>query len=174
MSDTLAKRKIPVVTRMRFGLTTFLVLIMAFAAYESLSFPRQARLYPLVVSLLGLVVAALSLSSDIRRYRAQGTAVGKDVPSTASTASYEPGAPIGYVFARAGRYLAWCGLLLLLIYVIGMKAAAMLFLTAFLWIESPLRRIFIPLAPIGIFLLLSALQAGVNLRWPNALFELLP
>lgn len=173
MSDTVTKRKMPVITRMRFTFTTLVIVILALAAIEAQGFSRQARLFPFLVASLGLFVAVLSLLSDIRRYRRDGTAVGKDAPATSSTAAYEPGAPIGYVFARALRYLTWCGVLLLLMYVIGMKAAAMLFVFAFLWIESSLKRIYIPIAPVAIYLLLTVLQNAVNLRWPRSIFEII-
>jgi hypothetical protein len=173
MSDTMTKRKMPVITRMRFGFTTFIILVLLFAANEANGFPRQARIFPLLVALLGLVVAFLSLASDIRRYRREGTAVGDDAPSTSSTAAYEPGSPIGYVFVRALRYLTWCAVYLLLMYVIGVKAASMLFVFSFLWIESSLRRYFIPIAPVAVYVLLTVLQNAVNLRWPRSLFELI-
>lgn len=173
MSNTVTTRKMPVVTRMRFTFTIFVIVVLGLAAIEAQDFSRQARLFPFQVAMLGLLVAVLSLLSDIRRYRRDGTAVGKDAPATSSTAAYEPGAPIGYVFARALRYLTWCGVLLLMMYLIGMKAAAMLFIFAFLWIESSLKRVYIPIAPVAIYILLTVLQNAVNLRWPPSLVEII-
>jgi len=173
MSNTVTTRKMPIITRMRFSFTILIIIVLFFAANEAQGFSRQARLFPFLVATLGLLVAFLSLWSDIRRYRREGTSVGDDAPSTSSTAAYEPGTPIGYVFARALRYLAWCGVFLLLMYVIGVKAAAMLFVFAFLWIESSLKRIYIPIAPIAIYLLLTVLQNAVNMRWPRSIFEIL-
>lgn len=174
MAESLTKRKMPVVTKMRFGFTTLFILIFLFTAYEANGFARQARLFPLLVSIAGVLIATISLASDIRRYRREGTSVGDDAPSTSSTASYEPGTPIGYVFARALRYLAWCAALLLMMYVIGVKAGAMLFVTSFLLIESSLRRIYIPIGPVAVYALLTVLQNAVNLRWPPSVFVLLP
>lgn len=173
MAETLTKRKMPVVTKMRFTFTVLIILVFLYAANIADDFARQARIFPLMVSLFGALFATISLISDIRRYRREGTAVGDDAPSTSSTAAYEPGTPIGYVFARALRYLTWCAVLLLLMYVIGVKAGAMLFVTAFLLIESSLRRIFIPIAPVAVYVLLTVLQNAVNLRWPRSIFTLL-
>lgn len=82
MAESLTKRKMPVVTKMRFGFTTLFILIFLFTAYEANGFARQARLFPLLVSIAGVLIATISLASDIRRYRREGTSVGDDAPST--------------------------------------------------------------------------------------------
>ncbi len=162
-----------VLTAMRFSFSTLLIIIFTWALIEASGFPSQARIFPFVVGSAGLTLALLTLAIDFRRFRVQGSAVGGDAPSTASTSAYEPGSPIGYVFARAGKYLLWMLGYLLLMFTIGLVAAAAVFVTAFLFFEAKVKLRYLWIAPIAVVGLLLTLANAVNLFWPRSLMTLI-
>jgi hypothetical protein len=164
---------VPVLSVLRFAFTTLLVVTFAWVILEARGFPTQAAIFPLTVGSAGLALAVMTVVIDFRRYRLEGSAVGGDAPSTASTAAYEPGSPIGYVFGRAGKYLLWMIGYLALMFIIGLVAAAAVFVTAFLFFEAKVKLRYLWLAPVAVVGLLLTLANAVNLFWPRSLFTII-
>ena len=162
----------PVITALRLGFSVFLIVLFSYTLWQSIGFPPQAGIFPMVSSAVALVLTIVTLVIDTAKWRREGSAVGDDAPATASTAAYEPGTPIGYVFARAARYASWLLGYLLLMFLIGVVAAAAVFVTVFLAIEANVRWRYLWLAPVAVVALLLTLANAVNLFWPYAVFPI--
>lgn len=163
----------PVLTVLRIAFSSLLIVTFSWALIEARGFPSQAAIFPTAVGSAGLALSIMTLLIDVRRYRLEGSAVGSDAPSTASTAAYEPGTPIGYVFGRAGKYLLWMLGYLLLMFLIGLVAAAAVFVTAFLYFEANVKVRYLWLAPVAVVGLLLTLANAVNLFWPRSLITII-
>jgi hypothetical protein len=165
---------VPPLTALRLTFTGVFILVFAYTAIESRTFPSISGMYPFVISLFGLGLAAVSFALDVRTWRRKGDVVGADADNSATAALVADGsATVGQAFRRAGRYALWLLGLAVLAYLIGMVAAAGVFLAAFLWIEARAKWPLLIAGPAITMGLLMLLADALNLYWPDALFELI-
>lgn len=164
----------PVLTVLRLGFSSLLMVVFAIGFLTARDWPTQAAIYPLAVTAAGFLLAFVTFFSDFRRWRREGDAIGDDASSTASTAVYDisSGGP-GYAFARAARYGAWMLVYMAMMRLIGLVAAAGVFVTAFLLIEAKVRLRWVWIGPLATIALLLTLSNAVNLFWPQATFQLI-
>jgi hypothetical protein len=111
---------VPVLTILRLSFSVIWIAVFTYTAWEARNFPALSGLFPTVISVAGILLALFTLVIDVHRWRRQGGAVGADAPATAATAQLEPGASVGYAFARAGRYGSWLLGYLFLIWLVGL------------------------------------------------------
>ena len=163
----------PVLTILRLSFSLVWILVFAYTAWEARNFPALSGLFPTVISAAGIALALFTLGVDLARWRREGGAVGADAPATASTAQLEPGAGVGYAFARAGRYGLWLVLYLFLIWLIGLVPASAVFVALFLLIEARVRLRFLLLGSGVTVAGLLTLANAVNLFWPRSLITLI-
>jgi hypothetical protein len=166
-------RPVPVLTILRFAFSLIWILVFSYAVWEARNFPALSGLFPTVISLAGIVLALFTLVIDVRRWRREGGAVGADAPATASTAQLEPGASIGYAFARAGRYGLWLLSYLFLIWLIGLVPASAVFVALFLLVEARVRVRYLVVGSGVTVAGLLTLANAVNLFWPRSLITLI-
>lgn len=160
--------------------------IFVYAGWDALSFPRLARYLPLYVSVAGAVLTLVYLLVEVvngRRRPTSGQARAALPPSTtesdeapvmaalaeASAVDPDSSPPWG----RAGYFLAWTVGFAAAIWILDVRAAAPLFVAAFLFIESDVRRPrTLLLASAGALLGLIAIGGYMQLRWPGSLIQI--
>ncbi|MEM7343561.1 MAG: tripartite tricarboxylate transporter TctB family protein, partial [Chloroflexota bacterium] len=114
-------------TRNRIEQTVFLVLILLFfgwAAWDSLDFPDKAQTYPRTVAFAAVLITLIELVSYLWSSR------GEQADSAAEANS------VSIHFFKILPYLIWLGAFYLTIYVIGIVAAAGIFVFLFLLREG--------------------------------------
>jgi hypothetical protein len=164
----------PALTVLRLSFSALWMVVFAYAAYASLSFPSISGMYPRVAACGGLILASVTLLMDLVKWRRGHDVVASDSSnsSTAALAAESDGS-VGRAFLRAARYGLWLLALMLLFWLIGAVAAAGIFLFAFLKIESNARWPLLVAGPIVTMVLLLLLSHQINLIWPDSLYPLI-
>lgn len=145
-------------SREQFIFLGLLLLLFAWAAFEADGFSGQARLYPFVVALAGLVIAIVEFGSFAFSQRQQD-------PAAANSES------LAQRFVKATPYLAWLAGLYAAIYVIGMVISSGLFAFLFLLSEGKLRWYYALLSGILVIVFLIVMQDVMSLKWPKSLMD---
>lgn len=164
----------PALTVLRLGFASVWIVVFAYVAVASRSFPSISGMYPLVVAIAGLVLAVVTLLLDLWTWRRKGDVVGSDADNSATAALTASGEmTVGQSFRRAGRFGLWLVGLMLLIYLIGFVPASGIFVLAFLLIESDAKWPLVVAGPIITVGLLLLLADAINLYWPESLITII-
>jgi hypothetical protein len=142
-------------------LSGLLALLTVFAAVAagSVSFPSRARIYPLFVGIVGVLLATGELWLQRRRRVAVGDADESEGE--------------GLVTGLRGilPYLAWLAGFLLLAWGVGLVLASGVFTAAFLYREGSVRWLPAALACLGVWGFLLAIGSLFGLHWPTSLID---
>ena len=135
-----------------------LLLVFAWAAFEANGFNGQARLYPFVISVAGLLIGAVEFGLFGFSQRGQGSAQSS-------------GETLGQRFRKALPYLSWLIGLYATIYVIGMVISSGIFVFLFLFKEGKMRWYYALLSGILVIGFLIIMQDVMSLKWPKSLID---
>ena len=107
---------------------------MGLAVLDAAGFPFRARLYPMVIGSLVLVLAILFVVRELRR------GAEKEEQSGATTGAMDieidRSIPVSVIARKATKAFAWFLGLYLAIWLLGFKLAVVVFLAAFVAIEA--------------------------------------
>ena len=106
----------------------FLLIVFAYAAWDSMSFPTKAQTYPRTVALAAIVVTLIELVLYTLSTRKQ-----KPVDAADDVGVFTP------QFMKILPYLIWLVVFFIVIYLIGIVLASGLFVFAFLLREGKMR-----------------------------------
>lgn len=163
----------PALTALRLGFSGLCIVVFLYTTVESRSFPSISGMYPLVVSIGGLLLATATLFVDLRTWRRKGEVIGSEADNSSTAALTADGdMTVGQAFRRAGRYGLWLVGLMLLIWVIGMVPAAGVFVLVFLLVEADAKWPLLVAGPIVTVGLLLLLADAINLYWPESLITI--
>lgn len=148
------------------------IVVFAVALIASRDFASVARWFPTAVGLVGMAAGAGKLAVDLLALRRE-----RNPASAEATAEPAPADLAAAPMTAAGRreLLLWIGLiaaLLVLIRVIGMVPAAALWLPAVLWWRGRRSLLLAGGGAIGVVVVLVLMEAELNVRWPEALFDI--
>lgn len=151
------------------------LLLFVWMAYEAWDFARLARVFPLAISLIAATLGLLNLGISIWRWRTGKRLVGDEAPKTAvAKGGEEDDRAVVHGVLRALYYLGWTLGYVGLIGAIGLVAATLVFVLAFLAIEARAGWLLTALGSavtVGALLLISDVM---DLRWPESLVTLGP
>lgn len=140
----------------------FFVLVFAYSIFEVWDLPRLARIFPLWISLVALVLSLIQLGIAMRRpfdpERARGSAF--------SDSAADHGEP-RQVYRRAGYYVAWLLGLYGAIWFTGFVIAMTLFVLIFLRWEAKKGWTGCVLASVFSALFLAGISWIMTLYWPE-------
>lgn len=152
----------------RIFLTMFFIVAFSFGAYEAIDFPYANRLFPLLVSGIGLILCFFQLYLDIKGYRKDNEDNIEDFVDIASDFSI----PSSIVRAKALRFLFWYSSLLLSIWLFGFKIAVPLFFISFLRIDGKVSwPLTIILTAVSIYAIFFHFENLLGVQWPDAIIE---
>ena len=165
----------PLLVKARIGFDSMALLLFLWMAYEARDFARLARVFPLTISLIAVVLGSVNLGMSIWRYRTEGVLIGTDAPKTAVAQGGEgDDALVVSGVLRALYYLGWTLGYALLIWLIGLVVATLVFVVVFLLVEAKASWVLISVggtATVGVLLLISEVM---DLAWPDSLIVLGP
>ncbi|WP_227937156.1 tripartite tricarboxylate transporter TctB family protein [Alkalihalobacillus deserti] len=145
-------------SKINFIFLGLLIVVFVYTFIDALHFAEAARFFPLYVSASGIVLISLELIITFFKTKKQ---------SHGDPTLFHPHLKL------ALRYIAWVGSFLLLIFIMGFKLAAVLFLLAFLKMESGFSWIktVIAIACVMLFFIIVG-DWYLNLNWPKNLLNL--
>ncbi len=146
-------------------LNVLLICVFGAASVAALEFSEAGRLFPLAVSLVGLVLSVLQLLFSIFT---QPRADVDDSGQIEIAADMET--PPDLFRARLIRFLLWVFALFLGIWLLGFKIAVPLYMAAYLRVEAKARLWLIALLiALSIYLLFYHFSRVLGVVWPEPL-----
>lgn len=163
----------PPLTALRLVFSGIWIVVFSYAAFASTSFPSISGMYPLVVSVAGLVLALTTFLLDLYKWRKNPDVIGAEA-NNSSTAAFATadGPGVGRAFLRAGRFGLWLLGLMALAATIGLVPAAGVFIFVFLLVEAKAKWPLLVGGPIVTVALLLVLADAINLFWPPSLITI--
>lgn len=144
--------------------TLLIGLIMVVAVSIATGFPFLARIYPLIVGSLALVMVILLLARDFRHTSTGGISSSIDIKADHTM-------PASVLAKKAGGVFAWILCLYLGIWLVGFKIGVVAFFISYTKIKAGLRWPWI----LGLtMILISALiffDRVLRVFWPSGLLE---
>lgn len=152
----------------RIFMTIFLIMAFSFGAYEAIEFPYANRLFPLLISLTGLVLCIIQLFLDIKNNSKDSRENAEDIVDIGSDFSI----PASVVRARALLFLFWYSSLTICIWLVGFKIAIPIFFVSFLRIEGKVSwTVTFILTAVSIYAIFFHFENLLGVYWPDALFK---
>lgn len=136
--------------------TVLLTLLFIWFALEATTFSERARFFPLYISLIAILFVVIELVLTFTRFFSKKEEVS----------SFHPN------LIEAIKYIGWIMLLLGLIYLVGFKVGASVFLGAFLYFVTGFKwwRVLVAVAITFTCLFLFG-DYYMNLHWPRNLMN---
>ena len=148
----------------------FLIAWFAYGVWEARSYAFLAKIFPLYVSLVLLVVAVISIVLEVRR--TADRAGNLQDASGASDLAVKWDIPMSMVWQRFGFYLATILGLYLLIYLVGYPLAITLFILLFYRLVAGAGWVTAVVAALAGFGFLALASSVMGMDWPQGLIRL--
>ena len=162
-------------TVLRLGFPALWLVVFCYTAWAALSFQSNSGIFPLWISVGGIVLSAVTLVADTVAWRRNALTMG-GASAKLATASHEDdaeGAGAAQAFRRAARYGGWLAGHMVMIWLIGAVAASALFVALFLVVEARAGWKLVVVGPVVVAAGLMTMAYALNLFWPPALLPLL-
>jgi hypothetical protein len=152
-------------------LTLFFVLVMGAAIYFALDFPFLGAIYPIVVASFVLILALYSLVQQVKVSGSEeGLAESKNMGAIDIEA--ESSMPMSERFQKATRAFAWLLALYLLIWLVGFKIGAIVFIIVYIRIMAGTRWVMLLSLTVGLVFFLFCFDWLLGVYWPVGLLGL--
>lgn len=155
------------VDRLRIVAAAFMLLLFLYAANGARDFPSLSGIYPLAISILGLLLALATLLVDLRTLVSTGriveTGAGRAEILDSGVEGNDDGSDSG-----ALRYLVWAAAYILLVAGVGMIVGSAVFVLVFLVVEARLkvRHAAVSGAVVAFGLSVMTLELGIDFPTP--------
>lgn len=162
------------VLKVRIALTLIVLSVFVYAGIEAIDFRRLARSFPLAMSLLGGASAAMLLITDlVRNKRAVGGLPPRAATEGSSTlVEAEVEGRTSAVLRGLLRYVSWLVGFMLAVRLVGIGAAAFVFLIAFRQIEADSSWRGSILGAVGALVVMEFFARMLSLTMPRSLWSL--
>lgn len=149
----------------------FFLIIFVYMAWASTGYNPLAKYFPLFLSILGAVLAFVSVVKDFKEAKVMNTNIEEKQDNKSQEQAWD--IPITHDFKVAAKNFLWVLFYFVLIMIIGFILATIIFLVAFLKIRTDFNWIKIILS-IGITIgLLFLLAEIMYLKWPSGMLDIL-
>jgi hypothetical protein len=146
-----------------------LILVFAWIAWESLSFPPRARIFPQLVALIALALSGLELVRMWWPYRPrerEKTEANRREGDTRPRSAAVVLPPLRDRFRAVVPFIAWVGLYYVAILLLGFPFASFLFVVTFLRWVAEVRWSAALLGGAAVLGFLFLLAVSLNVTWP--------
>ncbi|MGH6948064.1 MAG: tripartite tricarboxylate transporter permease [Kiloniellales bacterium] len=154
------------------GFTVALMAVIVFGLYRSIGWPLDDTLVPRTAGVITLICLAMTLAGQLLVDPKQAAA-----PSAATQVDLgaESELPVRTVLDRAGGFIGWCLVLLLLIWLIGFLPAMPVFIVAYMVAGRERPLLALQLAAGMLLFSWFVFDWALAIPWPRALLgDLLP
>ena len=158
----------PALLKLRLFFAAVCLVLFSVGAWKSLDFPALSGIFPLTVSVVGLILATTTIAVDFvvwcRSRQKTVTAEDSDIAFLLESDVKEP-------FFRATRYGLWLIGFTVFIWLVGFVLAAGVFVLLFQVIESRSRWPALIVGPLATMGLLIVMARILNMYWPEPLIS---
>jgi hypothetical protein len=146
-----------------------MVLVFAFAIFEARDWSPENRLYPYVIAIPILALAAVQLGLDVRR-RAKGAAArdASNSEERIADGATGPEIPPETVIRRTRTIVVWIALSFVLLWVVGFREGIPLFVFLYLRVSAKEGWLLSSLISLGVWAMLTFFFGDIlHLPWPQ-------